>query len=235
MLLARAGGRLGRRGDRTGPDAGRHLVDGMGLLPPARGQGRVLHARVPARSRRRRVTRPAGGSDVGTVSRRPRPRPSPPNAPGFPHRNRARRGIALQRGSPPARPLPRHRYGKGRGRVGPQASPCRGDPGGELATARVRSSAATPGAWPISGSAVRSSQFSIHSSIGSVVPPDPPTARGCRHEVWAPDRPWRQDLRREATGLRIPGFFRAAEGRRPPWFAEYECYGVLKVSQIVVR
>ena len=47
------------------------------------------------------------------------------------------------------------------------SQPCRAEPAGELATARVRSSAATPGAWPTSGSAVRASQSSIHSSIGS--------------------------------------------------------------------
>ena len=61
------------------------------------------------------------------------------------------------------------------------SQPCRAEAAGELATARDRSSAATPGAWPTSRSALRASQSSIHSSTGSAGPPAPPTARSsCR-------------------------------------------------------
>ena len=59
---------------------------------------------------------------------------------------------------------------------------CCAEPAGKLATARPRTSAATWGSWRISWSAVWASQSSIHSSIGSVLPPDSLTTRS---SCWA--------------------------------------------------
>ena len=78
-------------------------------------------------------------------------------------------------------PVPRpscHRRGTGHR---PAGQSCLAEPGGELATARVRSSAATLDAWPTSMSAVRVSQSSNHGSIGSAGPASPAVAcSSCR-------------------------------------------------------
>ena len=104
-----------------------------------------------------------------------------------------------------------------------QQPSCRAEPVGEFATAWRRSSAAARGACPTSKSAVRPSQLSIHSSIGSAIAP----GRPCLQQLAGDPVRRCAGVSEGASRLAVPGGphrqrYLLVQGRADQWMTEPE-------------